>query len=160
MSRLEATEGLSYLFPADTKKPTIVIIPDAFHTAAHFGPLTWYLGAQGYSSFALRMPSTGEKPGTKLGGMAEDVATIRRALEELIKSEEDIILVMHSYGAVPGCQAVAGLERSFEVKEGKRGGLTSLVFIGGLLVEEGESISSTMLALGEKALPEYAENKV
>lgn len=94
--------------------------------------------------------------------MVEDVATIRRVLEELVlKNEEDVVLVMHAYGAVPGCQAVtAGLEHAGRVIEGKVGGVTGLVFICGWLVKEGESIESTMLGLGEKALPEYAELEV
>ena len=98
----------------------------------------------------------GEKAGTSSVGMSEDVAAIRRVLEALVRDEEDVVLVMHSNGAVAGCQAVTGLERCLRVKDLKRGGVTSLVFIGGLQVEEGESIESSLLGLGEKRLPEYA----
>ena len=71
--------------------------------------------------------------------------------------KKDVVIVMHSYGAVPGCQAVTNLERSHRIKEGKKGGVISLFLIGGLLVTEGESLASTMLGLGEAALPKFAE---
>ena len=71
--------------------------------------------------------------------------------------KKDVVIVMHSYGAVPGCQAITNLERSHRIKKGKKGGVISLFFIGGLLVAEGESLESTMLGLGEAALPKFAE---
>lgn len=92
--------------------------------------------------------------------MRDDVATIRRLLEALVKEENDVVVVMHSYGAVPGCQAVTGLEKSLRVKDGKGGGVIGLVVVGGFLVEEGESIESTLLGIGEKGIPEYAKVEV
>ena len=148
-----------HLFGQNSNKPTIVFIPNFFHTATHYGPLSRYLETKDYDSFALRLPSIGERAGTSSAGMSEDVATVRRVLEALVREEEDVVVVMHSYGAVPGCQAVQGLGSARRTKEGKRCGIVSLVFVGGLLVEEGESIESTLLGLGEKELPEYAKKE-
>lgn len=106
--------------------------------------------------------------------MAADISTIERVLSELVFSnEEDVVLVMHAYGAVAGSQAVAAfagrLERGGRVKEeeegkmmggGGGGGVRSLVLIGGWIVEEGESIMSTMKALGEEGMPGYVEVEV
>lgn len=86
-------------------------------------------------------------------------------LEELVfQNESDVVLVMHAYGVIPGCQAVtADLDRAVRAKEGKSGGVVSLVLIGGWLVKEGESIMSTTRALGEEGevmMPGYAELEV
>ena len=161
MSPLAATGAPSHLFDRNSAKPTIVFIPSFFHTPAHYGPLSRYLDIQGYDNFALRLPSIGERAGTSSAGMSEDVATVLRVLEALVRDEEeDIVLVMHSYGAVLGCQAVQGLGSTRRNKEGKKCGMVSLVIVGGLLVEEGESIESTLLGLGEKkGLPEYAKEE-
>lgn len=155
MTPLSATQGLSYQLSASRKTPTILIIPTLLHTPAHYGPLCWYLETQGYSSsFALLLPSSRESSNSNSSnGMAEDVAAIRRVLEELVvKNEEDVVVVMHGYGAVPGCKAVtADLGREARVKEGmgkSGGGVTGLVLIGGWLVEEGESIEGTIRGLG------------
>ena len=154
-------------------KPIVVFIPGTFHTAAHFGPLSRYLESQGCENFAIRLPSIGERAGT--AGTAEDVATIRAVLTELVcgkggqdekeasrydlwdSKNKEVILVMHSSGAVPGCQAITNLERSLRIKKGKKGGVVSVIFINGLLVEEGESLESTMQESSLEALPSYAE---
>lgn len=73
---------------------------------------------------------------------------------------KNVVLVMHSSGAVSGCQAITNLERSRRIKEGKKGGVISLILIGGLLVNQGETLISTMERLGERALPVYAEIEV
>lgn len=151
MTPLSATQGLSYQLSTSRKTPTILIIPTLLHTPAHYGPLCWYLETQGYSSsFALLLPSSSHESSNS--GMAEDVASIRRVLEELVvKNEEDVVVVLHGYGAVPGCQAVtADLGREARVQEGKSGGVTGLVFIGGWLVEEGESIEGTIRKLSKE----------
>ena len=159
---LPATAGPSYhSYSPYPKKPTIIIIPSFLHTPAHYGPLSHYLRSQNHSTFALHLPSIGPNAGTDSAGMKEDITAIRRVLEALVeKEEEDVVVVMHGYGAVPGCQAIAGLERTVRVKEGKMGGVAALVFVGGLLVEEGESIESTLRGLGEEGVPEYVEKDV
>lgn len=155
MTPLSATQGLSYQLSASRKTPTILIIPSLLHTPAHYGPLCWYFETQGYpSSFALLLPSSiRHESSNSSNGMAEDVASIRRVLEELVvKNEEEVVVVLHGYGAVPGCQAVtADLGREARVKMGKSGGgVTGLVLIGGWLVEEGESIEGTIRKLSKE----------
>ena len=173
MNPLAATDDSSTSRVSKSKRPFVVFIPGTFHTAAHFGPLSQYLESQGCENFAIRLPSIGEKAGT--AGTAEDVATIRAVLTELVcgkggkdgkegrgydlwdSKNKEVILVMHSSGAVPGCQAITNLERSLRIKEGKKGGVVGVVFINGLLVDEGESLESTIRETGAEALPSYAE---
>lgn len=137
--------------------PTIVFIPGAFHTAAHFGPLSLYLNKKGYDNFALRLPSVSERAGKEEGGLAHDVASIKALLEVLVKDENSVVLVMHDTGAIAGTQAAVNLTRTRRLKEGKKkGGIISMVFIDGILSREGESLESMMRNLGEPALPQYA----
>lgn len=70
---------------------------------------------------------------------------------------KSVVLVMHTTGAVPGTQAAINLTRTHRLKEGKKGGIISVVFINGLLVDKGESLTSAMESLGVVALPKYAE---
>ena len=78
------------------------------------------------------------------------------------EEEEDVIVVVHAYGGVPSSHAITGLERASRVRDGKRGGVVDLVFVGEPLVEEGgESIGTTLLeGLGEKGAPEDAKEEV
>ena len=160
MNSFAANEGPCHHFDRQSHKPAVIFIPDLFHTPAHYGPLSHHLEDQGHRTFALTLPSIRSEAGKRSAGMTEDVASIRRLLEALVRNEEEIVLVMHSYGAVAGCQTITGLERSLRVQKREGGGVISLVFVGGVLTEEGESIESTMLALGERALPGYAKEEV
>ena len=140
---MEAPAPVSAHFSPNPKNPTIVIIPSFFHTPDHFTPLAEYLQSQGHESYRVRLPSIGDEAGRGNGKSSDDVEYIRELLEALVGDEKDVVLVMHSYGAVPGCQAVAGLEHSHRVKQGKRGGIISLVFIGGLLASVGLRVSGS-----------------
>lgn len=143
---------------------------------------------KGYENLCVRLPSMTERAGTKDGGMAQDVASIKALLEVLVWDEEggdgvwgadpssprpssssrypptkrasgqrSIVLVMHDTGAVSGTQAAVNLTRTHRRKERKKGGIIGMVFIDGILVPEGESLESTMKAVGEPALPRYAQ---
>ena len=68
---------------------------------------------------------------------------------------------MHNSGAVAGCQATTSLERSRRIRHGKRSGVIDLVFTSGFLVDERESLESTMQGIGEKVLMSaYADVEV
>lgn len=88
MSSLGAIDSLPYPAPTPPSKPTVVIVPGAFHTAAHFHPLSRYLERQDSKSIIMRLPSSWQKASTPTAGMAEDVNSIRRLIEELVWDEE------------------------------------------------------------------------
>lgn len=118
--------------------------------------------------------------------MVQDVAAIRALLKQLVWDKEGgdgewraksssnsplqshspvkqdpgkrpLVLVMHDTGAVSGIQAAVSLTRTQRLREGKKGGIISMVFINGILVGEGKSVESTRKDLGEPALPQYAK---
>lgn len=66
------------------------------------------------------------------------------------------MLAAHSYGGVPACQTVSGLEKSKRANESKKGGVIHVLFITALLVEEGKALVD---ALGG-GLPPWAEAEV
>ena len=67
------------------------------------------------------------------------------------------MLAAHSYGGVPGCQTVSGLERSKRKAEGKTGGVVHILFIAALLVEQNQKMADALE--GGKA-PPWAAFKV
>ena len=67
------------------------------------------------------------------------------------------MLAAHSYGGVPGCQTVSGLERSKRKAEGKPGGVVHVLFIAALLVEQNQKLVE---ALEGGKLPPFAVFKV
>lgn len=138
-----------------TSKPTVVFVPGAFHTPNHFTPLTELLQASSYPSLTVSLPSIGAQAAT--GTLTDDIQAVRAVLERLIEQEgKDVVLAAHSYGGVPACQTVNGLEKSKRANGGKKGGVIHVLFIAALLVEEGKALVD---ALGG-GLPPWAEAEV
>lgn len=86
----------------------------------------------------MTLPSTGST--SPLTSNQPDVLAVRQVLEELTDSGKEIIVVAHSYGSIPTCEAVKGLGREEGGKLGQAGGVVRLVFIAAWLLREGESL--------------------
>lgn len=140
--------------PPEVPKPAIVIVPGAFHTAAHFQPLTKALQRLSYDTTTITLPSIGAKAGTAT--LEDDIQTIRSTLERLAEDEREILLMLHAYGGVPGCQAVRGLEKSQRKEEEKKGGIAQILLMGGFVPESNQSL---LEALGG-GMPSWAKAEV
>ncbi|KAF6793712.1 hypothetical protein CSOJ01_13886 [Colletotrichum sojae] len=121
-----------------TNKPTIVFVPGAWHCATRFRPVTAPLEALGYHTRSVQLPSYGAQP--PLSDFSPDVAAIRRHIEEAVDAGEDVVLFMHSYGGVVGCEACRGLDGPSRRALGKPGGVVRLVFCSAFMMPEDVSL--------------------
>ena len=71
-------------------------------------------------------------------------------LSEILENEYEVLLAAHSYGGVPACQTVSGLERKKLEAEGKPGGVIHVLFITAVLVEQNRRMAEALE--GGKAL--------
>ncbi|KAG9010760.1 hypothetical protein FRB90_007659, partial [Tulasnella sp. 427] len=120
-----------------TDNPTIILIPGAWHSPKGFSTLSEQLEAAGYHTIALSLPSVGASPPLK--DFQPDVTAIREAVQSCVDSEQDVILFMHSYASLPGCEAIKGLTKSDIQRSGKRGGVVHLIFCSAFVLPEGIS---------------------
>ncbi|KAF9878659.1 hypothetical protein CkaCkLH20_03559 [Colletotrichum karsti] len=121
-----------------TNKPTFIFVPGAWHCATKFQPVTSQLEALGYSTACVQLPSYGAEP--PLSDFDPDVTAIRQSIEEAADRGEDVVLFMHSYGGVVGCEACRGLDKATRQELGKPGGVIRLVFCSAFLLSEGTSL--------------------
>ena len=136
-------------------KPTIVFVPGAFHTSAHFEPISALLNQASFPTTTVEIPTTAR---AKTASYRDDVYAIRFVLDKLVEEDgREVMLALHSYAGVPGCQTVSGLERSKRKAEGKSGGVVHVLFIAALLVEQGRGMADALE--GGKA-PSWAVFKV
>ena len=140
--------------PSEIPKPEIVFVPGAFHTEAHFQPISKALQQLSYPTRTLALPSIGPKAG--IATLDDDIKAIRSTLLRLVEDDKEILLIPHAYGAVPACQAVAGLERSQRIEEEKKGGVVQIIFMAGVVPEEGQSLAESLGG----GLPPYAKADV
>ena len=65
-------------------------------------------------------------------------------LQPLVETDDkDVIIVTHSYGAIPGSAAAMGSSKRSRTEQGKTGGVIGIVFMSAFVKENG-SISDTM----------------
>ena len=106
------------------KRPFFVIVPGGAHNPAHYGYLSHLLLLAGYPVFSAVLPSLGAAGNVTA---EDDTAYVRnKILLPIIDYEErDAILVMHSYGSVPGSAAAKGLGKAERAAQGKKTGAVS-----------------------------------
>ncbi|KAH6684287.1 Alpha/beta hydrolase fold-1 [Halenospora varia] len=88
-------------------KPILVCIPGPSHPAVVFDPLKAALSLHGYTAIPINLPSIGGNPPTY--DFTEDVLAIRNLVTQIADSGADVIVVMHSWGGLAGCEALRGL---------------------------------------------------
>jgi pimeloyl-ACP methyl ester carboxylesterase len=132
-------------------KPTVVLIPGAWHVAEHYSLLTPCLNDAGYETLPLTLPSSGSDPA--IPDFTPDVEEVRRNVIPLLDAEKNVIVVMHSYGGIPGSSAMKGLSKTDREAVGKPGGVTALVYLCAWMLDEGVSMFQGGGGRGGKAGP-------
>ncbi|KAK7403069.1 hypothetical protein QQX98_011180 [Neonectria punicea] len=132
-------------------KPTIVLVPGAWHTPKHYNLLLQRLRDAGYPTSSQQLTSVGSTD-PKNQTVATDTNFIRESLllPELDQGK-DAILIMHSYGGCPGAAAAKGLSKTERAAAGQKGGIVGLIFMCAFLANEGDSLRSKLP--GEKLDP-------
>lgn len=123
-------------------KPTILLIPGAWHRGEAWSPVTTLLQEQGYHVEAVTLPSAGGSPSSTMTDDAEHIRT--KHLDDLIVQGRDVIVVMHSYSGIPGTECIKGMARKDLAAQGKPGGVIALVYVAAFLIPAGESLGSAL----------------
>ena len=125
-------------------KPTIVLVPGAWHTPEHYSALLAAFQSRGFPTLSKKLPSVGARnPLDK--DTASDAEFIRdNVLLPLLDDGKDVVLLMHSYGGCPGGAAAKGLSKAERLAANKSGGLIGLVFMCAFVANEGDSLRSKL----------------
>lgn len=105
--------------------PTVVIVPGACQPPSLYAPFAKGLEAHSIPSIVIPTPSVGAYPGLK--DFSDDVGLIRDTVSKLIDEAKDFVVLMHSYGGIPGSAALKGLGKSTRGSEQKKNGVERLV---------------------------------
>jgi pimeloyl-ACP methyl ester carboxylesterase len=122
---------------------TAILVHGACHGhPAYFEPLVSWLTYQGISSVTTTCPSDSADPPTI--GMYDDAAHVREVIIKEIDAGKDVLVFMHSYGGIVGTEAAKGLSRAERQKEGKRGGVAHMYYLCAFMLQQGESLISSI----------------
>lgn len=93
------------------KRPTIVLIPGAWHQPLHYTTFTNSLESQGYPVRALKLPSVDPSDPTATTLETEAAFVREKLLLPELDAGNDVIIIAHSYGGVVAGAAAKGLGR-------------------------------------------------
>ncbi|KAL4966432.1 alpha/beta hydrolase [Aspergillus stella-maris] len=119
-------------------RPTILLIPGAWHDGSIYNPLAAILRSRGFDAQPITLPSLGGPPPTSAYDDAKYIQ--ENYLAPLIDQGKEVIIVAHSYAGVPGTECVRGFARKDLVAQGKDGGVVGLIYIAASLVPKGWSV--------------------
>ncbi|KAK5942610.1 hypothetical protein PMZ80_005175 [Knufia obscura] len=132
-----------------TPTTTIIFVPDAWHGPECFDKVASTLRTQDYKTDYVHLPSVDPQP-TPLKSFDPDVETFRTHIQSAADAAQQIILVMHSYGSIPTCQAVQNLEYTTRQAQNLPGGVTHLFFMAAFIIPAGKILIE---AFGGNDLP-------
>lgn len=121
------------------EKPTIVFVNGAWHKSDCWDAVTSRLSEHRYPFHITDLLSSGGDLSTTV---ADDAAHIQKSISKLVASGKELIVVMHSYGGIPGTESAKGLLKKDRQAEGKLGGIISLVYVTAFLLPPMASLSS------------------
>ncbi|KEQ80399.1 hypothetical protein M438DRAFT_236980, partial [Aureobasidium pullulans EXF-150] len=117
-------------------KPSIVLVPGAWHVPAHFSQVIEKLEDQGYVCVGVNLPTNTRNPlvDGRLLGIEDDVAAIRAAVISQLDAGNDVVVVTHSYSSVPGTAALTGLNLQARKIAGNTNRVVGVVIISGFIL--------------------------
>ena len=122
------------------ERPSVVLVPGAWHSPEHFSQLRKMLERSGFETISHRNPSLNSMTPNNESA-AKDTAFIRnQVLMPLLDAGKTVILAMHSYGSLPGAAAAVGLSQTERRVAGQRGGILGLIFISAVIARDGQSL--------------------
>src|ERR1700677_3400527 len=93
-----------------TTKPTLILVPGAWHTPAHYELLITELTRHKFKCVTVSLPSVGPKLDEMPNSIDADIKAIRAAVTKEVASGSNVAVIAHSYGAIPAVSALEGLD--------------------------------------------------
>lgn len=119
-------------------KPTIVLVPGSWHLPSCFDPFSKCLNDKGYETTSVTLPSVLRNGQTPVSSHHEDVAVIRKHVEDLIVQNKQVVVFSHSYGGFPTTEALSGLGAT----DRNAPGTLRLIFCSAFIPQEGQIAAS------------------
>lgn len=120
-------------------KPTLIVVPGAWHSPEVFAGVSTKLSSFGYKCIPVPLLAAGHEPA--VADLTPDTANVHRVVLEEIEQGHDVVVVGHSWGGMIIGGALDGLSKAEREKEGKKGGVVKLAYLCAFVPPEGVSLS-------------------
>lgn len=141
LAHMISTSNLSIMA---TPRPVIIFVPGAFSRPSDYDLVSGPLREAGYEVHVVHHPSSPDVLVNPTPSMYDDADNIHRLAETLADEGKDVVIVMHSYGGLPGTQACEGLSRPERLRASKPGGVVRLLYVGAAIAPVGSSMAGVL----------------
>lgn len=116
-------------------KPYIILVHGAYHQPTHWDLLVKLLQAAGHPTSTPKLPSSSASP---LAGVFDaDISSVKQAvIDAIAEGATSIVPVFHSYGGIPGFEALASLTPQQKLT------ISRVVCISAFILPKGDSVVS------------------
>jgi len=121
--------------PTAPRRPTIILVHDAWHTPAHLHALAEEIRTAEYRVLVPELLSSNSS--YQADSFEGDVRSVVECARPEIERGLDVIVVCHGYSALPGSVAAARLHQH-SLNRPRAGDVTKLVFFAGIIVKPDE----------------------
>ncbi|KAH8659835.1 Alpha/Beta hydrolase protein [Xylariales sp. PMI_506] len=122
-----------------SSKPAIIISGGSWCPPALYSDLAQKFQANGYETHITDHRTNSAEKLQPLPSPDEDAALISELIEKHANAGKDVVLLMHSYGGLPGTTASKGLSKRDRQASGKPGGIVCLLYMASWILELGKT---------------------
>ena len=137
--------ALSQAVSMDNSKPIIVLVPGAWLPNEQYTDLLTLLLRSGYSFVMRKLPSVNSATPNDQTVMTDAESIRQYVLIPQINSGRDVVLLMHSYGGIPGPVAAVGLSKQELSAQGKPGEIIGIIMLSAFIAGEGLSLLDKLI---------------
>lgn len=133
--------------PPCTPSTTIILSHGAFNTPWHYNLYTHALQKDSFRTLCPQQSSSGPSPPPN--SFESDIELLNETVRTELIAGRDVLLVCHSYGGIPGCEALADLDLPEKGVDGdgqRIGKVLGIVFVSAFVAEAGQSLVTSKMA--------------
>lgn len=124
---------------------TFVLVPGSFATPAEYDKIVGLLEGQSHTVKTVELASVNDGSRQPPATMEDDASEIRSVVLNILDGDKrHVVLVVHSYGGVPGSSAMQGLGTKDRESAGHDTAVTGIVYIASFLPVFNESLRDIM----------------
>ncbi|KAK4075237.1 hypothetical protein Purlil1_12711 [Purpureocillium lilacinum] len=126
--------------------PVVLLVPGAWTVPKAYHKLVSALEAKSFNVQVLALPTNNDQRPTNATCDA-DMQAVRKAVQPLVDSGREVIMLMHSYGGIPGTSGIRNFTRKDRQAMDQPGGVVGLIYTAGFMLCEGQSIRTVVQAV-------------
>jgi pimeloyl-ACP methyl ester carboxylesterase len=114
---------------AANTQTVLVFVPGSFGSVKMYNEFADSLTRHGIRFHIVDTPSVGRREGLPPQTMSDDAAAIVKVANKELALGNEVVLMTHSYGGIPGTQSLQELSRVSREAKGLKGGIDKIIYL-------------------------------